>query len=375
MLAGYFEQIKALLADPTSNLVASAMGVSIGVVFLVIIVLVLLFFALAPERRPKDQRARTSGRPSQSAPAKPLTAEQLERRRLRKRQARRIWWTTVLGGLAVVWIALFAGTSANIYCGNTCHPMVGPSDTWKKSPHRQVACIRCHEGTPATSLVTGTVSRARSLYYSLANVPAEGALVPSQRCLSCHSGILRKKTVSRRGISMSHAEPIAAGSVCSDCHGGQGHVSESLSQGMPACLRCHDGRQASTECALCHTTGMEAVLELDKQEIGQPVRLPEKPTCGGCHSEEKCDACHGVRMPHPEDFSKPKNHAPIAAFEKKERVCFRCHTPNDCYACHRDFNSHPEGWKAAHKTYKRRDGDAYCLWCHDTEDYCSICHQ
>lgn len=373
MLRAYLESVRVLALDPTSNLVAAAIGVSIAVIFLVIIVLILLFFALSPQSS-RHKTARRRGAPRARTVATRRTPEEVAREKARRRASRRVWWTTVLGGLAAAWIALFAGTSANLYCANTCHPMVGPADSWKGSAHREVRCVRCHEGYPATSLVTGTISRVRSLYYSLAEVPGAGTLLPPERCLSCHSSILRETIVSDRAIAMSHSEPVRGGAACTDCHGSQGHETEALVASMNACLPCHDGVTAAAECELCHPKGVEAALEQAPEQVGVPVRLPDRPGCGGCHSQASCDACHGIRMPHPADFDKAQKHARLAAFDAKERLCYRCHTPADCYECHIEFDAHVKGWRTGHSAYKRSDGNGYCLWCHETADFCSICH-
>lgn len=371
MLRDYLAQIRVLLADPTSNLVAAAMGVSIAVIFVVLIALILLFFALSPgprkRRRAAAARARQPGR---------LTPEQLERRRQRRRLARRVWWTTILGGVIASWVALYVGTSANLYCANTCHAMLGPAEQWRKSPHRNVACVRCHEGAPLQAFVTGSVSRARSLYYQLAERDAAGTQVPSTRCLSCHAAILERAVTTQRAVKVSHAEPIEAGAACSDCHRAQGHAKGTLSAGMPACLPCHDGVRASAACETCHPKGIEAGLSTQIRTIGSAVRLPEKPTCDGCHPQDTCDACHGLRMPHPDDYDRPQRHARPAAFDGKLTLCYRCHAPTDCLACHRDLTSpHGPDWKRLHSTkYDRSHGNGYCLWCHRTPDFCGICH-
>lgn len=369
MPGAYLNQIRMLLTDPTSNLVGAALGVSIIVIVLVVIILTLLLFALNPYDKKKRGKKGAKRRKTVT-----MTRDEFHRLQARLRKARRITGLVVLLGLAVVWVALYAGTSVNAYCGNTCHTMVARSDTWKASPHESVRCVRCHEGRPVDAFVRGSASRLRSLSYAFLGTDATGVKVPSIRCLECHGSILEETVVSELAVAMSHREPISAGASCSDCHGQQGHIETSLIVAMPACLRCHDGVTASAKCTLCHPKGIEASISQPREPVGPSTRLPAKPRCGGCHSQKSCDACHGLRMPHSEDYEKPQRHARPAAFDAKNRLCYRCHTPSECGVCHPSFSAHGLNWKKDHAKYTRKDGNEYCLWCHETKDFCGLCH-
>lgn len=372
MPTAYLQQLRQLISDPTSNLVGAALGVSIVVILLVIFVLTLLFFAVSPS----SSRSRKAAPSKAGRKRKPPTPEQIARRKARVRRARIVTWSIVVVGVFAAWIALFVGTSVNSYCGNTCHSMVQYAGTWKESPHASVRCVRCHEGDPKTTLVTASISRLKSVVHAVTSTRSPGIALPPSRCLSCHESVMTRTVVTDLAVKMSHKEPIEAGATCSDCHGAQGHLEQALIIGMSACLRCHDGVTASTECVTCHPKGIEASIREPERETGVAVRLPAKPTCGGCHSQKSCDDCHGLRMPHPADFGEPKRHASLAAFERKERLCYRCHARGECLQCHASFPGHTAGWKSDHVKYADADGrrGGYCLWCHDTEDFCGLCH-
>lgn len=365
MMDRYIDQLRMLVQDPTSNLVAAAVGVSIVALVLLILVLGLLYFAVTPHAQQPVKRRRR--RP---------TPEEIAAKELRQKRARRTFWIVVISGLLLSTVSLLAVTSSNRFCASTCHEMTSSSDSWKTSTHAKVSCVRCHEGTLPGAVITGPSSRIASTYYAISGASAAGVAVPSTRCISCHREILEKTVTGQQAVAMSHKEPLAAGATCGDCHALQGHTKSHLSVGMSACLRCHDGKTASVDCKVCHPSGAEASISAPLEEIGNMVTLPVKPSCEGCHSQTTCDNCHGVRMPHPEDFDEPQQHARLAAFEGKQRVCFRCHAESDCGECHQSWTAHGAdiNWKAKHAEYTTADGSGYCVWCHKTKDFCSVCH-
>jgi len=183
--------------------------------------------------------------------------------------------------------------------------------------------------------------------------------------------------VEARGLRVVHGHFTDDGVDCARCHVRVGHApSSGVRQGsMSECLRCHDGTTASAACATCHIDDV-GYTALEDRSFG-PVRLP-KATCGGCHQEETCDACHGLRMPHPEDYADPHLHAAAGAFSGREDLCYRCHTPRDCGACHGTLvlegGGHALNWRSAHRQYSFADGNGYCLACHKTQDFCRVCH-
>lgn len=210
------------------------------------------------------------------------------------------------------------------------------------------------------------------------------AIVDSDRCVRCHSGVVDEVVTTSAGtLQVSHAEPHAAGMVCTACHqriGHQGAVEPSMSQ----CLECHDSVIASAECSACHLvepTGAAAVAEGRGAGsiIYQPVAL-DSGNCYGCHETESCDACHGLRLPHPVEYIQG-GHAYDAAWEGKEQLCYQCHDPQECSLCHRSFSpasSHPPSFREEHKSLSR---DASC-YCHDQRrppsqrgrPFCEACH-
>lgn len=380
-----FDNLRQLLSDPTTNLTAAAIGISIVVLLLIIIVLALIAWVMparvSNKRRKKPRRKRTGTQAKAGPRSRAAASEHPSRASVdgltADTGARRARWRVPWIALSLVVaaagvIAAYATTSTNQYCTTLCHQMIEPAQTWKTSAHRSVPCVRCHEGAIGVSAPQGLASRSHSIFLAITDSSAPPTPVPAGRCLACHDDIADRVITTSSAVRMSHAEVLASGADCLDCHEQQGHVGGNLTIPMSTCLRCHDGRTAPATCATCHPSGVEAsIATSEDRSFGDAVKLPEKPTCEGCHSLKSCDKCHGLRMPHPRNFPSPYEHAKLAAFEGKE-LCYRCHSFQECSECHSGFDSHGQGWKSRHATYPWNA--PYCNWCHETSRFCEVCH-
>lgn len=354
------EAIQVLLQDPTSNLTAAAVGLAMIVLFVIIVVLLVLAWAM-PSEAVASLRPRKKG-------ARKGTRGAARRRRLNR---------TVVAAAALV-LAVSMGwaytiTSSPKYCTGTCHAMALAGDQWKGSTHSKVRCVRCHEGRPIVSAPQGVIARVRSGVLQVRGRGTDASVVTPALCLQCHQRIIRG-TIKRNGMVMSHREVVEAGMQCSDCHGDQGHTESRMTAGMQVCLRCHDGDRAPATCTTCHSKGADASIKLTQATFGSPVMLPDKPACDGCHAQAACDRCHGLRMPHPANFKEPEVHARLGAFRKKDDVCFRCHVSMDCAGCHQPFTAHGANWDKRHQEDAPRK--QYCNQCHRTPNFCDSldCH-
>jgi hypothetical protein len=354
-VGGALSALRSLVEHPANNPTAAAVGIGIVVVALLLAAASLLAWGMprrgSAETDPFAGRARRTGTSARISRIGRLVASILT--------------------LAAVAVA-YAVTSQSSACGTSCHAMVPDTDTWRLSSHAAVPCVRCHEGLPILSAPTAVASRTRSLIAELSEQGTGGeSSIPASRCLSCHGSIADRVVVAENGVAMSHRQVIASGASCDDCHGAQGHEPPGRVPPMSACLRCHDGTRASAACAACHRRSTGRLLVPTDSRFGK-VELAETPTCGGCHSEATCDACHGLRMPHPADYKDPQRHARPAAFGRKVKLCYRCHTFADCNECHLSFNAHVQDWQKRHGEYPR--DTEWCGGCHRTAYMCGLCH-
>lgn len=202
-MSNFVEALKALIAEPSSNFAALGTAIAIVVLAVVIVLLALIAFAL-PAARPAAKSA-----PRRKTPG----------------------WIIALAGVSVFVIGTgiavtvwYEATSPSAYCTTTCHAMSAPTTTWNESPHKDVACIACHEGPKWKSMPRGVVARARSLYYQLSGSKGRHYPVPEANCLACHAGLLDRRLTARNGQGFFHRQLLDGTKSCPTCHGAQGHT-------------------------------------------------------------------------------------------------------------------------------------------------------
>jgi hypothetical protein len=402
------QSIREIIADPTSNLTAAVLLVGVvSIILLILVIVVLLLLAPgADEDEDEDEDEEGGETPgegeAEAAPvvtepeAEPVPVKPVPewRRRLNRGLLRLSLFAIpllVIGAL----VSGYVITSQTSYC-LSCHSrqMAGleKSDPMgfseaPKPVHGKVACVRCHEDDQFWGAAGNTFDRARHVVAYVAGKRAgSNASVPSGRCLSCHQVVLSKSVGDAgRGLVMSHAEPEAAGVPCRECHENVGHYPDAKRPAMSSCLRCHDGAKVASECKTCHTKE-PAVAASDRRSFAANARITRE-DCGGCHSQRKCDACHGLRMPHDQVFLA-YGHAKLAAFDGREKWCWPCHVEGDCGKCHLTngrlpgYWGHTSGtdWKWRHATITPSGVVAGCgchgrsPWVKRGQDYCLECH-
>jgi nitrate/TMAO reductase-like tetraheme cytochrome c subunit len=109
--------------------------------------------------------------------------------------------------------------------------------------------------------------------------------------------------------------------------------------------------------------------------------------CMTCHKEAFCTGCHGMEIPHPEEFKTPKEaDAPEghpATSQKLPKKCVMCHGDNNkehfCDSCHHGEKVGYEydkavAWKTQHPAAVEKSGLDSCFkQCHEKK-FCVDCH-
>lgn len=299
-----------------------------------------------------------------------------------QRVGRRTFITAIATGVLVA--VLGAGalvTSRPTFCGS-CHAMSAAADGHAAGAHRSVGCYRCHARGPVE--VAGfKLFELTAMYPSLlreATLTAAARPVADSACIVCHQG-LDDGIQRARGVAVRHST-CAAEQRCGACHTAAAHGRGVRIQGGPwmdECVRCHLSRSATVECDVCH----EGRREKDRLARG-PWQVTHGPAwrtthgmgelalCRTCHEPEKCVRCHGLPMPHPDDFGV--QHGREAKRIGRAR-CTSCHDAAAfCDACHTLPMPHPVGFLRRHSTEARSPEDHRCLRCHE-ERSCEWCHE
>ncbi|MCL4368749.1 MAG: hypothetical protein M1337_06245, partial [Actinobacteria bacterium] len=293
------------------------------------------------------------------------------------------WWWASRTAIGVVILAAVVGAvwgdhwSRRTSTCAACHVLEPIVQTWTDGSHADVECVACHDSQGAFG---GVETRVRAAFDVVANLSAPRTVlapvvVDQAGCRSCHASQMRGVVTAGR-MRVRHAD-FVSGVSCALCHGRVGHQTAGAASGglasgvMSLCAECHDGVKAPKACSTCHVGDISGVgtggNSFAKIDLGVPK------TCRGCHSLERCTACHGIEMPHPKGWGDPKQHARAGAFDTT--VCVRCHDAN-CQQCHTMIHSnHGPQWRTEHQ---RGDPTRCSGFCHNRDrvgdNMCLLCH-
>lgn len=267
----------------------------------------------------------------------------------------------------------------------SCHADTPHTEQSSSDAHSAVACTRCHEGSGVFGRLTAAVPiRVAHIVSGMVNASStvDYGVAPARACENCHGDVAKSTLVlPERALRISHKEPLEAGADCLDCHRLDGNEKMAkATAGMEPCRRCHDDVITSADCSVCHTGDVSrAVVARHSSSKKNASKLVPNPGCYGCHDTKKCDACHGVRLPHPADWTR--THMKAAArdlWNNGGRKCYSCHAAGkrSCQraGCHiMDMPQHGPDWKTKHATENGCDA-----WCHNRQknfkSTCDMCH-
>ncbi len=265
-----------------------------------------------------------------------------------------------------------------------------------ESSHAGVGCVSCHRQPGVLGFVQGQIDYSRWLLVTLRerdDRPVGGrglqASVANRSCMRCHGAVASEVMVDNV-LRVRHEDFLVR--PCVECHNTVGHgetVRIPAGAAMNVCLTCHDARQVSAECGLCHVGDVAAAAQRSSPRAA-PIRVatPTGTDCRGCHDTTSCNECHGTEMPHPPGWM-PGHARP--AFEQPD-MCWRCHPGGDartggphpyamCNRCHRFPGPHgpTAEWVASHGAAAAKApgvwGRTRCSLCHTNERFCDLCHE
>ncbi len=195
-------------------------------------------------------------------------------------------------------------------------------------------CARCHTTIPATVTWKGTP------FPHVRHADAVGD------CVSCHTPY------------SDHGKLSWGKEACGTCHGGipvphpSGFRSEMgryvQKEGFDTCLTCHGDTAARQECTPCHDGGPKKEIEWNGMALSHANHAKQGIDCTTCHTEldhhggvaltpSECNECHGVTMPHPDDFAETHGQLFMDGTLDLD-TCSTCHEggmPGEfCQMCH-----------------------------------------
>lgn len=301
----------------------------------------------------------------------------------------------VLGVFLFGWLLDYV-TASPALC-SSCHEMAPRAESWEQSAHAHVSCVECHqEPHPWYAVPQRLVGRAGILVRDVTSHMAgdyddpvdasqsADSPIADETCLQCHDA--DRKATSGYRIIIDHVEHAKLNGSCVSCHVRTAHPLESRGRAlslMAQCFTCHgtaEKPEASAECDVCHPSDYEpkpaAHMEQEWMRDHGQVALTDARLCGMCHEKAMCEQCHGLEMPHPDDWAKgATGHGVVARTDRA--VCTQCHGDrlDMCTMCHHsDYDPNRGTWIKQHFLNVRERGATYCMSeCHSPV-FCIDCH-
>ncbi len=200
--------------------------------------------------------------------------------------------------LAIVFTLIIAfglnQTSQPSFCA-ACHKMKPYVTSWKKSRHKNVGCLNCHQQAGVFGYFTAKAAIFRDIsldrIYFARTTPIISDPISNNNCKRCHQKIA---DLSLNGVKISHKRIADNNYSCVNCHAKTGHALSTRPKMrlMSQCLTCHNGLTAPDNCDYCH-----------KKDIGyQKNQLSDfgrtdlfRKGCSSCHPLPDCKSCHKTR--------------------------------------------------------------------------------
>jgi cytochrome c-type protein NapC/trimethylamine-N-oxide reductase cytochrome c-type subunit TorC len=301
----------------------------------------------------------------------------------------------VLGFVAIT--VGFAYAAASPALCATCHEMQPKVEAWEVSGHAKVGCVSCHETPRSWTQFPQTLGERASLLArdiglhltrstADADTPHDGMQsdIPDSTCERCHHPA--REVSMRYGTLIDHEDHAERNDSCVSCHLWTAHPDPGIDRAlltMSQCFSCH-GHTAEAEapgtCDTCHPDDFELKPASHEPELdwasghGQPS-IDGNQDCEMCHEAETCTDCHGVAMPHPEEWTEGDS-LHVAVAQQDDEVCVACHEPAEefCAPCHhKGYDSVEGAWLDVHQDSVRERGAGGCFDCHEPT-HCVTCH-
>lgn len=266
-------------------------------------------------------------------------------------------------------------TTRPSFC-SSCHIMKKSYNSWEKSEHRNVSCLKCHYAPGEEHSIKAKLkglSQAFSYFATGDTEVRKRTTIVDASCLSsnCHpyEKFLDKRIKFTEKISFVHKthedETIEGQKLhCNTCHL---HLKKDKHFEVPqeACFLCHfkntSFNKGRSRCLLCHELPVEPIQKHGEKPITHKLLYESKVPCSSCHLEiivgngeikkESCLDCHDAEEMLEKADEKELMHNRHVAGQNAN--CFNCHKPiqhkkiafldpvvKNCSSCHPDHHQY-----------------------------------
>lgn len=327
-------------------------------------------------------------------------------------------------------VALVMGSRQCTQCHNLENRVVTPSAGIKidHKAHEEInaACTVCHNriahnesGDWEPTLINPATGEKSVKHADFMSMTAcfrchgleEGAGAPGA-CAACHPADFELKPANHNAKDFyprGHADMALEKKAEADAAAAGGHGGEAEGEGEKG-EGAAEGEQSFLGPEKAYASGggsgKEPVAREDVPQVIAAQRkygvhddasigeeLPKVESifyCATCHTESFCSNCHGMAMPHPDEFKEPKDpkdsagHPAMSRDKAKAEKCVMCHGQNEktffCDSCHHgsavgwEFDTKSPWTNKQHPAAVAKSGVKSCTdKCHDAK-FCVDCH-
>lgn len=278
--------------------------------------------------------------------------------------------------LSLAMVFIFLGITSYVTAQNTvclaCHKTTGLA-----KEHRTLSCLSCHQESGFSGALVFRLKEAKMFLLS-ANIISGNVniCISNLKCIACHqnvtSNILKSKNIKVRHIDFQEIYD------CISCHFKSVHTGRNETGArMEKCSFCHQKDIKDQQCSVCHEKKVVAKLETNNYFFnylhGSNWLLVHGQKniemCSACHKDDSCKRCHSS-FPHGKAW--PALHSRVAKNGMAE--CLRCHSLTTCDDCHGIEMPHPNNWMIDHGWKSKTEWAPLCSRCH-VRNNCLSCHQ
>jgi hypothetical protein len=232
---------------------------------------------------------------------------------------------------------------------------------------RGTACAACHPAAAtsrsALDNLLPTEIECRACHAIDRDKPDPAiAGAPPVACKACHPGYTTASVIQRVYLTPSPLKfdhKAHRGAPCERCHGDLRKVDLATTEHLPtmaSCLGCHTAGATERHCADCHLASRGGLLQT---QFEHGTLIPAHDGLGDAHGP---------------DF---KTHHTQEA-RQVGATCGACHDESECLACHqgvvKPMEFHPGNYLLTHAVDARR-GKPDCGACHRAQTFCIACHE
>lgn len=311
-----------------------------------------------------------------------------------------IMGTGILLGCALAGFGAFfvywGAASPDRTCGS-CHEIESAREVWVESPHRDIACTRCH-GTALSSGLHSVTEKGRMVFAHFRRPPRDEIQLSErhvieavERCRGCHAREYadwlsggHSPTYADIFLDQKHNEKEQLSESCLRCHGMffEGTIADVVTpvdvRGPWHLVDAEIGSVPAIPCMACHHIHVEGSPAV-QPDYSDPARIAARrePRVAKVGFYDRYERMHfaASELPTPRLYHDGAN-VPVAP-DVGQRVCVQCHAPNAFHEAGSSDDRTPRGVHeglscgACHAAHSN-DASGSCADCHPALSNCGL---